>query len=124
MKKNQHAVHCPAPRPVPSPVKWNPEHVGVTTSERSFYERSCMDRILQQQFNPEYVAHGERPPHLYESFSYRTDFDKKQLMKFDPEYRNNKVVREEYQPGAQSNALLHDPYQPYSYFQTFPDRTC
>lgn len=149
-------VPCPTPRPVPSPAKWNPEHVGVTTSELSIYDRSCMDRMMDEKHNPEYVKHGDRQPHLYESFeaspsyghyvesyaqkafshpahpqrgfnegySYRTTFDKKMLTKFDPEFRNNKIVREEYQPSQHYSHLLDDPYQPYSFYQTFPDQTC
>ena len=117
---NYQKVHCPPPRPVPPKANWNPEHVGVTTSDTSIYERSCFDRIMAGEFNPEYVKHGNPSGHTYESFSFRTNFDKGMLNEFDSEYRNDKAVREAYQPSKSYNQILHDPYQPYSYYQTFP----
>ena len=132
----QHNVKCPAPRPMPHRAHWNPEHIGVTTSENSMYQMSCMDRMQAQRHNPVWRSHGNPAPHQYEAFeeelfSYRTCSDKAQLQQFNPQYRNNPDVKEAYvvscgtgdkgggyQP--RHSKLLDDPYQPYSYRTTYP----
>ena len=61
-----------------------------------------------------------------EGFSYRTKFDKKMLTKFDQIYNENAQVREEYSPSLRNRTgfgrhslLQDDPYQPYSYYQSY-----
>lgn len=112
---NFQRVNCPPNHSKLPPPKWNPLHVGVTTSATSFNPMTCMDRMLAQRYNPEYRNH------VQESFAYRTAYDKHMLNEFDPEYRAHEAVREAYQPSRQYNQILHDPFNPYSYYQTFPD---
>jgi hypothetical protein len=47
---------------------WNPEHIGVTTSATSLYQRSNFDIKMAKEFNPVYVKCGPPKAHQYEAF--------------------------------------------------------
>ena len=123
-KRQGNTVPIPAPKPIPYQARWNPEHIGVTTSDHSLDEMSGMDRLLASQFNPVWQKYG-RVSRNYESFAYRTAADRNILRQFDPIYNSNESVREAYAPSGCSGIpghshLFDDPYQPYSYSVTYP----
>ena len=146
--RNGNMVPIPPQKPMPPRAHWNPEHIGVTTSEDALYEMSGFDRLIASQFNPVYQKYGRVTENKYESFAYRTAADKNMLQKFDPIYNKDMVVREQYAPsGCASGScgggcggggcgkgscggpmqkghshLFDDVYQPYSYSVTYPDQ--
>jgi len=112
---------------------WNPEHIGVTTSATSIYQRSNFDMKMMQEMNPVYQKCGPPKPHQYEAFhisppnetgthqgyKYRTEFDKNMMMDHDAIYRKSNMVRELYQP--RHSHIYDDPYNKFSYNVLQPD---